>query len=178
MSSITSKSFKSVLAALFAVFTLAGAGLAVDFDQMAKDASEKIDQSLTDTANEFNREFKENLDSVNRQFNAKEGMESQSPGRLPQLNQPLGNPQPGNTDALSIPDFSQQGGMTDFEKQIGQTVDQANKELDAAGKRDDFTMNRRELETTRNLTFPGTPEYNALTEQINRLEEDFVGSQK
>ncbi len=178
MSSTTHKSVKTFLAALIAVLALAGSGWAVDVGQMAKDASEKIDEALTDTANEFNREFKQNIDNVNRQYNEQQGLESQQPGRLPQLNQPQGNIRSGNMNYLDDPGFGQQTGIADLDRQIGDTVNQANRELNAAGKRDDYTMSRRELETTRNLTFPGTPEYEALSEQIHRLDQDFVGSQK
>ncbi len=172
--STSSKSFFAVIAMVIA---LTGAGWAVDFRQMADDASEKVDQALQDTAEDFNQEFKKNMDSVNRQYNESQGMQNpSSQDRLPQLNRNL---QQGDLNMSGNPALNPvDPAGSSIQDRFGPLTDQANQELGAAGKRDDYTMNRRELETTRNLTFPGTPEYEQLTEQMNRLDQNFAESQR
>lgn len=54
------------------------------------------------------------------------------------------------------------------------TADEANRELADAKVRDDYTEARRELDATRGLTYPGTPEYNDLSAQMQQLDRDFT----
>lgn len=145
--SIARKSLGFALSALFA-FALAGFTFAADSTpaQDALDASRKIDQDLQATADQFNRE----LDQSFNQYK-----ESARLGTTP--------------DTANR--FGTQG---QIDQDISKTVDQANSELAIAQKRDDYTEQRRELETTRSLYYPGSKEYQGFSDQINKLDSDFA----
>lgn len=116
----------------------------------AAKASRNIDQSLQRTASEFN-------DELNRSTN--QFHEAQRLGTSPDVRNRFGT-------ASSI------------DNEISRTADKANAELRDAATRDDYTFRRRELENTRNLTYPGTPEYNSLTNDIEKLDRDFVNQER
>jgi hypothetical protein len=111
----------------------------------AATASRNIDQSLQRTANVFNDE----LNRSNNQFH-----EAQRLGTSSDVSNRFGT-------------------ASEIDAEINRTADRANAELRDATVRDDYTFQRRELENTRSLTYPGTPEYNQLTNDIEKFDRDF-----
>ena len=61
--------------------------------------------------------------------------------------------------------------------QLDKSIDKANADLARAAKRDEYTYQRRNLENTRSLYYPGTPEYNRFTQEMEKLDQEFAASE-
>lgn len=137
------------LAAFFCLgLSFAGTCLAADAASAAADVSNKVDQDLQRTAGDLTRE----LDQATNQIH-----ESQR----------LGTP-------TTTP--NRYGDSASIDREIGTSTDEANAELRRAAQRDDYTFQRRELENTRSLYYPNSADYNRISDQINRLDQNFSGS--
>ncbi len=73
---------------------------------------------------------------------------------------------------------TQQGRSTDaVEQRLSDSIDQVNEQLAAAQQRDRYTFNRRHLENTQSIYYPGSRYYEAFNDQIRELDQDFVRSE-
>ncbi|MCC8190397.1 MAG: hypothetical protein LIP77_07140 [Planctomycetes bacterium] len=65
------------------------------------------------------------------------------------------------------------GSLTDTERVIDNTVREANDELARAQHNLDYQTKRQEIETNRSLYYPGSNDYQRLTDQIRQLDDDY-----
>lgn len=148
---LTCKKFLGFAMAL--VLTLSGAAMALDAYEAARDAAQvesgRIDNTLQNIANHLNTELDQ---SIRQEHEA----------------QRLGQ----STDVAN-----QYGSGTAIDRQIQSTADEANRMLAAAKERDDYTMQRRELQNNQSLYYPGSPQYLSFDERIRELDRQFANTQ-
>lgn len=148
---LTCNKFLGFAAAL--VMTLSGATFALDAYEAARDAAQvesgRIDNTLQNIANHLNSE----LDQVTNQEH-----EAQRLGQ--------------STDVAN-----RFGTGTAIDREIQSTADEANRMLGFAKERDDYTMQRRELQNNQSIYYPGSPQYQAFDERIRELDRQFANNQ-
>ena len=148
---LTCKKFLGSAMAL--VLTLSGAVVALDAYEAARDAAQvesgRIDNTLQNIANHLNSE----LDQTTRQEH-----EAQRLGQ-------------------SVDVANRYGSGPAIDRQIQSTADEANRMLARAQERDDYTMQRREMQNNQSLYAPGTSQYRSFDERIRELDRQFANTQ-
>lgn len=148
MFSITMK--KSLALVMSAMIALSVAAVAAETAAgAAARASDEIDRELDSSAGQLTRE----LDQATKQIHESER---------------LGQPS-------SVPNTY--GSAAGIDSEIDKTAAEANAELRRSFNRDNYALQRRELESTRSLYYPGSADYDRFTAQIEKLDRDFANSE-
>lgn len=148
MDVFTMKKRVGMIAAAMAAMAM-GVGFAAD-GATAPDISDQIDKRLQKEASDFTREIRESTDQYR---------EAQRLGVSPQVR-----------NAYGVSD--------EIDSEFTNTASRANKDLEQAMERDEYTFQKRQLENTRSLYYPGSDDYNRFTNQIQELENKFADQER